>query len=126
MIAGGFFPALVDFGVTHVQNPNWTGHARYHALWMLFEGIAIATLSLTIIFKKYPTELLGLRIGGLIGFCIYFGFFAALISKDFYAATLSDGDGIPTTFGIDANLLTFTPLFILLIIGIYRSFYVEK
>ena len=126
IIAGGFLPPLVDFGITHVQNPDWPGHARYHTLWMLFEGMAIATVSLAIIYKKYPTEALGLRIGGLMGLCIYLAFFAALLSKDFFGATLSDEGGMPTTFGIDANLMTFTPLSILLLIGIYRSFYKEK
>jgi len=115
-------PPLVDFTHTHVFNPTWVGHARFHTVWLLITNTLIGIAALILILKKIPNEVVGIRIAGLLSLCVYTGFFGATFSMGLYNGTLSDTDVVPKIMGIDGNLLAFTPLTIILIIGIYMSF----
>jgi len=115
-------PPIVDFTHTHVFNPAWVGHARFHTVWLLTTNTLIGIAALICLFKKIPNQVMGMRIAGLLSLCVYAGFFGAALSMGIYDGTLSDSDVVPKTFGIDGNLLAFTPLTIMLISGTYMSF----
>ena len=115
-------PPIVDFTLTHVFNPAWVGHARFHTVWLLTTNTLIGIIALVFLFRKIPTQILGMRIAGLLSLCVYAGFFGAALSMGAYDGTLSDSDVVPKILGIDGNLFAFTPLTIMLITGTYMSF----
>ena len=119
----GLVPPINDFSTSHVLNPDWIGHARFHMVWLLVLKTFLSIFSLLLIIKKLPNEILGLRIAGIISLSVYLSFFVSTISMDLYGGTLGDGNnGVPPLLGINTNVLVFIPLTILLIIGVYRSF----
>lgn len=119
----GLVPPIIDFSTSHVLNPNWIGHARFHMVWLLILKMFLSFFCLVLIIKKIPNEIVGLRIAGLISLSVYISFFISTISMNLYGGTLSDDNGIAPMFGINTNVLVFIPLTILLLIGVYRSFY---
>ena len=101
----GIVPPIIDFSTSHVLNPNWIGHARFHMVWLLILKMFLSFFSMILIIKKIPNEVLGLRIGGLISLSVYLAFFISTLSMNLYGGTLRDNNGIPPVFGIDTNVL---------------------
>ena len=121
----GIVPPIIDFNTSHVLNPDWTGHARFHMVWLLVLNMLLSISCLLLIFKKIPSEIIGLRIAACISFCVYAGFFISTWTMKIYGGSLSDGNGVPPIMGIDGNVLVFTPLSIILMIGLYLSWTIK-
>lgn len=117
----GIVPPIIDYSQSHVLNPGWPPHARFHMVWLLVSNLLISASALFLLFKHIP-RVPGTRIAGLISLCVYLGFFTSAITMNAYGGSLSDANAVPEILGIDANLFVFTPLTIMLIAGIYLSF----
>lgn len=96
-------------------------HARFHMVWLLISNLLLSVSALTLLLKS-PAGIPGARIAGILGLCVYAGFFLSLLSADLYGGSLTDPGGVDNVMGIDANLLVFTPLSIMLAAGVYLSF----
>ena len=73
----GVVPVLVDFGESHVANADWVPDARMHTVWLLAVMSSLAAASLYFLWLFEGDRVLGLRIAGLVGLCVYGGFFAS-------------------------------------------------
>jgi len=94
-------PAMFDSNETHVTNPSFPGHARFHIVWQVSSYVYVALLALYLIWS-------------------------AVASRDMYAGTLvSQVNPAPTfkwnlaglKFQTDANMSLFAPALILVGLG---------
>ena len=89
----GLVPVLADLNATHVTNPTWDPHARFHIVWQVssYVGIAIIALYLTW-FGPADAHRLLLALGFAV--CMYGGFFTAVCTRKWYGGTLYSENGI--------------------------------
>lgn len=122
----GFIPPIVDFSESHVFHQDWTGHARFHMVWLLTSNFLLCITALIFLFKNIPNKIIGTRIAGLISLSVYLGFFFSAFTMNLYKGSLSDSNGMDPIMGIDGNLLVFSPLTLFVIIGLYLSFNIKN
>ncbi|MDE0885380.1 MAG: hypothetical protein OSB70_07585 [Myxococcota bacterium] len=109
-------PPLVDLNETHLLNPAWTGHARLHTAWLLSSNSMISLLSLWILWRGAwaGTREAILLATALVG-SILAGFFVAAASHPLYGGAFADAGGVPPILGgLDANIVIFSALSLLL------------
>ena len=118
----GLIPPLVDLSATHVFHPDWMPHARLHAVWQLGTNSGLALLALYLLWIKSSNGLLRIRMAGLIGLCVYGGFFVSALTHPLFGGALADEQGgVPTVMGIYGNVMAFTPMLMLVITGLWLS-----
>ena len=110
-------PPLVDLNDSHLFNSLWPGHARLHTAWLIAGNSLLSVFALWTMWcgpRAGTSE--GVRTGGTIMTAILGGFMVAAVTKSFYGGTFADANGIQPVGGvIDANLLAFSILFVMLI-----------
>lgn len=122
----GFVPPLIDVASSHVLNPDWPGHARFHVVWILSTNTLLSITALIFLFKPGANSTRGPLIAGLISLCVYAGFFLSLFTMSAYGGTLSDSNAGPKILGIDGNLFAFSILTTMLMIGMLLSFRINQ
>lgn len=118
-------PPVVDLTPTHVFHPDWTGHARFHMMWLLGVNSSLAILALYLLWAPAVGEAARtrLRLAGLLEVIILGAFFAAAATLGTYGGKLADAQGgvPPLPGGIDANVALFSVLLVMTIVGLWRS-----
>ena len=118
----GLIPPLVDLSQTHVFHPDWTPHARLHAVWQLGTNSGLAVLALYLMWVKRRNDLLRIRIAGLIGLLVYGGFFLSALTHQLFGGELAAEQGAALTFmELYGNAIVFSPMIILITIGLWLS-----
>jgi hypothetical protein len=112
-----FGPVGRDFSASHAFNPDWTGHARVHLVWLLgfmfFSGLA----NLYLIWLRRPREVRNLWLSVAWQACNLGGFWVAYVLAPSYQGQITE-PGIPThDFGIDENVFVFSVLSVVLVIA---------
>lgn len=59
---GGF---LADWNLTHLFNPRWTPHAKFHDAWTILLGAGLGLISLRALWKAEPDPELAALLSGL-------------------------------------------------------------
>jgi hypothetical protein len=114
----GFVPLAVDFTDTHVFHPQWTGHARFHTVWLLVCLLFIAVMALHFIWARQHDAHHRLHLAGLLGVGALGSFFVSAATMAFYGGSLHDHGGVDSgVMGMDANLAGFSAAFSLLLTG---------
>ncbi len=113
----GFVPLVVDLTETHVFHPDWTGHARFHAVWLLASLSFVAAMSLYFIWARQTDSHHKLHLAGLLGAGALSSFFVSAATMARYGGSLNDHGDIHTMMGLDANLVVFAAAFVLLLVG---------
>lgn len=119
----GLGPPFADFNKTHVSNPLWPGHARFHVVWQVLITFWIAVLGSYLLWKKTTDEFF-VKISFLLGMIILGGFLINSAVTHLYDGSLSDPNGyLPIFYTIDTNLFAFSIAFIFLVVGylMFRS-----
>ena len=118
----GLIPPLVDLSQTHVFHPDWTPHARLHAVWQLGTNSGLALLALYLMWFKGDYDLRRIRIAGLIGLLVYGGFFVSALTHPLFGGGLgAEQSGVSTLMSLYGNVIVFTPMLVLVIIGLWLS-----
>lgn len=113
----GVLPPFVDLTETHVFHPEWTPHARMHMVWLLGTNSAIAVLALYFLWLHKANSAFGVRLAGILGLCVFGGFWLSASTASLYGGALSDKDGVPPILGMDANIVVFSLALLLLLVG---------
>ena len=107
----GFVPALADLNETHLFNPLWSAHARFHGAWFLTFAAGIALIGLYLIWRRdvlYTPIFFGIIFAA--GFCV------ATILGPAYGGALVDQYGLVHKIaGIETNMFLFSVLSIVLL-----------
>ncbi|MEO1273431.1 MAG: hypothetical protein AAFX99_35555, partial [Myxococcota bacterium] len=107
-----FGPILRDTGDTHLLNPEWVGHARFHLAWMLvFMGLS-GLCCLALIWGHHPRQgrLSHLYIAWMWQACNIFGFWGAAALESSYDGMVVDPHFHFTVFGLNENIAAFIGL----------------
>ena len=113
----GVLPPFVDLTETHVFHPEWTPHSRLHMVWLLGTNSAIAVLALYFLWLHRANRAAGVRLAGILGLCVFGGFWLSASTISLYDGALSDKGGVPPIMGMDANILVFSFALLLLLVG---------
>jgi hypothetical protein len=127
LVTAGYGIGLViaDVNKTHVTNPLWTPHARFHVVWQIASYSGFALIAWTLIWSPGPylTQRLCLVCGFAV--CIIGGFLVAYLTMPRYQGSNHDLNGhLPTPVRIlgrvvnfDANTTVFSLLSLLLVLA---------
>ncbi len=108
----GLVPPIVDFSETHLLNPLWIGHARFHTMWLLATNAAVALIAITVLWRELMGSLRSsVLLGASLVAAILGGFFFATATQSAYDGALTDPNGVAITVGpLDANASMFSLL----------------
>jgi hypothetical protein len=105
-----FGPIVRDTSVTHLLNPSWVGHARFHLAWALvFMGLS-GLCNLYLIWFRRPRSLSNLHLSWAWQACNIFGFWGASILEGAYGGSIVDPEFHLTILGLNENVFTFAVL----------------
>ena len=112
-----FGPIVRDYNATHVLNPAWVGHARFHLIWLLgFMGLSGA-VNLYLIWLRRPFEVRNLWLSAAWQACNLGGFWAAVVLAPAYGGAVTVPETHVDVFGLDENVVVFTVLSVLLLVA---------
>lgn len=128
VVTAGYGVGLIiaDVNKTHVTNPLWTPHARFHMVWQVASFTAFGIIAWVLIWLPgaYLIERLYL-VAGFAG-CVIGGFIVAYATMHLYDGANHDVNGhLPKpvqafgrTYGMDANTTVFTIMTVLLAVAV--------
>ena len=118
-------PAAFDSNDTHVTNPSFPGHARFHIVWQVSSYVYVAVLALYLIWTA-GDDTRPLWLATVLAGAAYLGFWTAVVARGAYGGTLvSEVNPVPAfkwnlfgaRFETDANVSLFTPALILVVLS---------
>ncbi len=102
-VANAITAFLFDWNGTHLFNPTWPGHARFHDAQTMFLGLGLCLVSLIVLWTPPGVTGRRLHLAWLSSSLYWLAFLAACLAP---GTTLFDaGFEIPRPLGIPANLL---------------------
>jgi hypothetical protein len=112
-------PPIVDSNATHILNPEWTAHARFHTVWQFSVNSMLGLSSVLLVWWPGTNQAIRIKIGALLGSIALGGFYVAAMTRHLYGGAFSDPNGVPPVAGMDANLLLFTPASLIQIAALF-------
>jgi len=100
-----FGPALRDSDISHLQNPDWPGHAKLHMMWFIAYLAYTGFIQIYLIWFKKDKDyslILGWQLSNICAF------WSAVILAPFYGGAVIDGKYHVEIFGINENIVAFT------------------
>lgn len=114
-------PPIVDILTpTHIFNPDWVPHARFHTMWAIISASSIGALALWILWRGPAQQSVRTHITGAIGACVLGSFMLATATMSLYGGSLSDVKDLRSSVGgVDAslNLITFAVALMTILVG---------
>jgi len=111
----GLVPAIADLNETHLLNPLWSQHARFHGAWFLAFAAGVAGMALFLIWRRdevFVPIVLGLMFAG--------GFWIATLFRSAYGGELVDtNEHTHTIAGIESNTFLFSVVGVLLLATLF-------
>ena len=117
-------PLAVDLLTpTHIFNPDWVAHARFHTMWAMLSAFTMGLLALWFLWRKSEDRHVGVNIAGAIGSGVLGTFMIATMTMPLYGGALADANGVtPLAGGIDANLAIFLVALVMVLSGWFLAF----
>ncbi|MFC3151351.1 hypothetical protein ACFOEK_09975 [Litoribrevibacter euphylliae] len=87
---------VLEINVSHVFNPDWPAHARFHEVWQLFTNCGIGLLCLWLTWLKNNVRLASVLIVLVMG-----GVLFAHATETFYGGSVLSGNLSKTLLGLE-------------------------
>ncbi|MEN0065335.1 MAG: hypothetical protein AAGA48_24530 [Myxococcota bacterium] len=100
-----FGPILRDIGETHLLNPTWVGHARFHLMWLLVFMALSGVANLVLIWRWGDVR--SMYVAWAWQACNVLGFWGAAALVGQYDGLVIDPDFHLTILGLNENVLVF-------------------
>jgi hypothetical protein len=119
-------PAKFDSDETHVKNPDWDAHARFHVVWQVSSYVYVALIALFLIWTSGETTW-NLWLAALLAAASYGGFWTAVFTRGIWNTHfLSKVNPVPPfkwkigerVVETDANLTLFSVFVIFLVVAV--------
>ncbi|WP_086644942.1 DUF6640 family protein [Acetobacter sp. DsW_063] len=123
-------PAIFDSNETHMTNPHWVPHARFHVVWQVLSYIGVAALALYFIWTPDDGSGRNLWYASFLSIAAYTGFFSASLATKLYGGANYDENGVvpyrPPFLGrymaFEVNITLFSGAVAILIMGMLCIF----
>ncbi|MEM8935129.1 MAG: hypothetical protein AAGC77_01825 [Pseudomonadota bacterium] len=113
-------PPIVDFNPSHAVHPEWTPHARFHAVWLVITNCMLGLLAVYLIWRRSHAG--GQVIAGVISSIVLGSFFLSALAMPLYDGALSDEGGVAAgPGGLDSNSVLFGVLFLINLVGLFLA-----
>ncbi|MEL6322460.1 MAG: DUF6640 family protein [Cyanobacteria bacterium J06626_14] len=113
----GLVPAIADMNETHLLNPLWSEHARFHGAWFLAFAAGVSGTALYLIW--WADEIV---IPVVLGLMFAGGFWIATVFKSTYGGALVDTNGFEhEILGFEANSVIFSGMTIILVFVLFMA-----
>jgi hypothetical protein len=99
----GATAALADFNATHVFNPAWMPHARFHGTVSVFLALGLAAIALVLIWGGGRQSAFQLKVAAAVTGLYFTAFLPATVMPG--TALVDPGFHIPHVAGIPFNLV---------------------
>ena len=114
-----FGPIVRDTSTTHLLNPSWVGHARFHLAWALvFMGLS-GVINIYLIWFRKPYRISNLYISWAWQACNIFGFWGASLLEGAYGGSIVDPEFHFKVLGLNENVFAFVVLTTLLVLNLF-------
>ncbi len=114
-------PPIVDILTpTHIFNPDWVPHARFHTMWAIISASSVGALALWFLWRGPAQQSVRTHIAGAIGACVLGSFMLATATMSLYGGSLSDVKDLRSSVGgidVSLNLVTFGVALMLILAG---------
>ncbi|KAJ5095998.1 hypothetical protein NUU61_005354 [Penicillium alfredii] len=97
-------PFLADFNHTHIYNPRWTGHAKYHTGQTLSFGVLLGISTLYYTWKEPRGKPESLWVAAWLGTMYWVTSLSAVLYPNTKAVDPEFGDGFPQLWVNTAHL----------------------
>lgn len=85
-------PALADLNTSHIFNPQWTPHAKFHDIVLLCMTLGLSPIALWLLWRQSPDKQAGITVAALIPGIFWGAFFIAVLVP---GSALTDQPGPP-------------------------------
>lgn len=117
---------IADTNKTHVTNPLWTPHARFHCVWQILSYSGLALAAWALIWWPGPLPVARLYLAAGLAAVVLVSFYLAFALIGLYGGSNYDVNGIvpkrfqlgPVTLSLDPNTVVFSIATVLLIAGV--------
>lgn len=97
----GLLVPYLEYGPTHIFNPDWPGHARLHDVWQIITNSTFSAASVYLAWTRAD-----LREGARLGLVAPGAFLASYFTMDLYGGSMVNSDGTEHKFGsLNASLV---------------------
>lgn len=110
-----FGPSLRDYNASHVFNPAWVGHARFHLMWLLGFMSLSGFVNLYLIWLWRPFDVRHLWLSFAWQACNLGGFWISVVLAPVYGGAVTMPDTHVYILGLDENVVVFALLSVLLV-----------
>jgi uncharacterized protein DUF6640 len=97
-----FAPIAADFNESHIFNPVWPPHARFHGAMSVAMGVGLGVVTLWLLIRPSRDRALALRAAAWTGALYWLSFFPAVALRG--TAPADPGHTLPHPLGIPFNL----------------------
>jgi hypothetical protein len=113
-------PYLADWNETHISNPAWSPHAKFHVGHTMLQGTVLGGLSLRYLWRRTGDPRENLRVGALFAAAYWVAQAGAILVPGAALVDRQFADRIPTVAGVRPNQLALDALLLLLVALGYR------
>jgi len=114
-----FGPILRDTNVSHLLNPEWVGHARFHLMWNISLWGCLGLYSIFLLWISKSTNIETLYHILLLQFLNSIAFWSSVALGDFYGADVFDEKIHVGILNINENVFVFTCLTLLTLVNFF-------
>ena len=105
----GAMPVIADLSDSHLLNPSWMPHAKFHLAWLLSTNSWLALFSLHSIWIGSKAVH-----AGMIGIIVMGGFWIAAFTRNIYGGLFVDPNlDVSEIMGLHPNVFAFIFVFVI-------------
>jgi hypothetical protein len=101
-------PISADFNATHILNPDWPPHSKFHMMMVFSDAVVLGLFGLYLCWGPTKSRLERLRLSAVLGLLYTVGLLVATVTMPLYGGSIRWDDTAPRAAAPDEpNLIVF-------------------